>query len=214
MIKALHFLLLALYLLLNSGRSYAITFRADSLNVPVATEMAEILHTYRINKNVFDLLISRYGRYSAVVTALQKQLAVDDSITLVKVLSIVNTWGWKGAAHYGDAGPWVLLITFMHTNIITQKKYFAFLERATKQGILPPYGFAIIADQIALQETGYQIYGTQLKQTRGIVKQYEPLPVINPDELNNRRGALGLSSYDHYLLHYTPAMLDPYCLYK
>ncbi len=214
MIKALHFLLLALYLLLNSGRSYAITFRADSLNVPVATEMAEILHTYRINKNVFDLLISRYGRYSAVVTALQKQLAVDDSITLVKVLSIVNTWGWKGSAHYGEAGPLVLLITFMHTNIITQKKYFAFLERATKQGILPPYGFAIIADQIALQETGYQIYGTQLKQTRGIVKQYEPLPVINPDELNNRRGTLGLSSYDHYLLHYTPAMLEPYCLYK
>lgn len=214
MIKALCFLLLALYLLFNSGRSYAITISADSLNVPVATEMAEILHTYRINKNIFDLLISRYGRHSAVVTALQKQFAADDSVTLVKVLSIVNTWGWKGSAHYGDAGPWVLLITFMHAGFNTQKKYFPFLERATKQGLLPPYGFAVIADQIALQETGYQIYGTQLKQTRGSVYQYEPLPITNPDELNNRRGALGLTSYDYYLLHYSPVMIEPYCLYR
>lgn len=214
MIKALHLLLLALYLLFNSGRSYALATLPDSINVPVAAEMAEMLQTYRINKNIFDLLNSRYGRYSAVVTALQRQFAADDSITLVKVLSIVNTWGWKGAAHYGEAGPWVLLITFMHAGFTTQKKYFAFLERATKQGLLPPYGFALIADQIALQETGYQIYGTQLKQTKGIVKQYEPLPIINPDELNNRRGALGLSSYDHYLLHYTPAIIEPYCLYR
>lgn len=215
MIKALHLLLLALYLLFNSGRSYALTFKAlpDSLNVPVATEMSEILQTYRINKNIFDLLVSRYGRYSAVVTALKRQFAADDSVVLVKILSIVNTWGWKGAAHYGEAGPWVLLITFMHAGLPTQKKYFPFLERATKQGLLPSYGFAIIADRIALQETGYQIYGTQMKQTRGVVKQYEPLPIVNPDELNNRRGALGLSSYDHYLLHYTPDLLEPYYLY-
>jgi hypothetical protein len=174
--------------------------------------MSEMLQTYRINKNIFDLMVSRYGKRSAVVMALQKQLAADDSVTLIKILSIVNTWGWKGAKHYGEAAPWVLIITFMHADITIQKKYFAFLERAAKQGLLPPYGFAIIADRIALQETGYQIYGTQVKLIRGIVKQYEPLPIINPDELNNRLGTLGLSSYDHYLLHYTPAMLEPYCL--
>jgi hypothetical protein len=214
MIKALHLLLLALYLLFNSGRSYALTARPDSLNIPVAAEMAEILQTYRINKSIFDLLTRRYGKYSAVVTALKNQFCADDSITLVKVLSIVNTWGWKGAAHYGEAGPWVLLITFMHAALPIQKKYFAFLERAAKQGLLPPDGFAMIADQIALQETGYQIYGTQMKPTRGVVKLYEPLPIVNPDELNNRRGALGLSSYDHYLLHYSPAITEPYCLYR
>jgi len=212
--KAIHLLLLALYLLSNSERSYALTARHDSLNIPVAAEMAEILQTYRINKSIFDLLARRYGKYSAVVTTLQRQFAADDSITLVKVLSIVNTWGWKGAAHYGEAGPWVLLISFMHAGITTQKKYFAFLERAAKKGSLPPEGFAIIADQIALQETGYQIYGSQMKPTRGAIKLYEPLPIVNPDELNNRRGALGLSSYDHYLLHYSPAMVEPYCLYR
>jgi hypothetical protein len=216
MIKALYLLPFALYLLFNSSRGYALTLpgRPDSLNVPVAAEMAEILQTYRINKSIFDLLARRYSKYSIVVTALQRQFAADDSVTLVKVLSIVNTWGWKGAAHYGEAGPWVLLITFMHASITTQKKYFAFLERAAKQGLLPPEGFAIIADQIALQETGYQIYGTQMRQPHGVSKIYEPLPIVNPDELNNRRGTLGLSSYDHYLLHYTPAMLERYCLYR
>ena len=215
MIKALYLLALALYLLFNGSRGYALTLpgRPDSLNVPVAAEMAEILQTYRINKSIFDLLARRYSKYSVVVTALQRQFAADDSVTLVKVLSIVNTWGWKGAAHYGEAGPWVLLITFMHAGITTQKKYFALLEHAAKQGLLPPEGFAMIADQIALQETGYQIYGTQMKPNRGAVKLYEPLPIVNPDELNNRRGALGLTSYDHYLLHYSPAMAEPYCLY-
>jgi hypothetical protein len=214
MIKALHLILLALYLLFNSAHGYAVSTPHDSLNVPVAAEMAEILQTYRINKNIFDLLVSRYGKHSIVVAALKQQFAADDSITLIKILSIVNTWGWKGAAHYGEAGPWVLLITFMHANIHTQKKYFAFLERAAKQGLLPTEGFAIIADQIALQETGFQIYGTQMRLMQGLVKQYEPLPITNPDELNNRRGTLGLTSYDHYLLHYSPALLEPYCLYR
>lgn len=181
--------------------------------MPGAAEMQQVLKTYQENRDVYELLVNRYGINALVVKALRQQFAADDSVMLIKMLSIVNTYGWRGKAYFGEASSMALLITFMHAGISYQKKYFSLMKEAALKGNLPPEGFAMIADCIALHDSGQQLYGTQFRFRRGVPGYAEPFPVASPEELDVRRKQIGLEPYQQFIAHFNPESLRQYCLY-
>jgi hypothetical protein len=189
------------------------TNQADSLLASVAAEMQQILDAYQVNRDVMKLFISRYGNHALVVQQVKQQFRKDDSITLIKILSIVNTYGWKGKAHFGEAAPLAIIITFMHASLNYQKKYFPLMEEAAKKGTLPADGFAIIADWTSLHDSGQQIYGTQFNFSSWPNPHYIPLPIAAINELDQRRVQLKLEPYQSFVKNYNPDNMRQYCMY-
>lgn len=155
-------------------------------------------------------MYNRYGPKSQVVQALLQQFKHDDAITLYKIMSIVNTYGWLGTKRFGSVGPEVILISILHADLATQKKYFSVISNAAKEGDYPPESLAFLADKIALSETGQQIYGMLISSKKN--NRYIPSPIINETEVDTRRKTIGLASLTEFLKNYNPSFINQFYL--
>lgn len=177
---------------------------------PLVAEFKELLDKYQTNYNIFRLMYYRYGPNAKVVQALYQQFKYDDSITLYKVMSIVNTYGWLGKKRFGSVGPEVILISILHADLSTQKKYFSIISDAAKEGDYPPEHLAFLADKIALSEGGQQIYGMLISNKKN--NRFIPFPIINEAEVDVRRKLIGLGTLSEFLKSYNPSFTNQFYL--
>lgn len=177
---------------------------------PLVAEFKELLHNYQTNYNIFRLMYYRYGANAKVVQAMYQQFKYDDSITLYKVMSIVNTYGWLGKKRFGSVGPEVILISILHADLATQKKYFSVISEAAKEGDYPPEHLAFLADKIALSESGQQIYGMLIGDKRN--NRFIPFTISNETEVDARRKSIGLGTLSDFLKSYNPSFTHQFYL--
>jgi|GEM_PF-6549758 len=177
---------------------------------PLVAEFKELLNIYQTNYNIYWLMYHRYGPNSRLVQTMQEQFKHDDAITLYKVMSIVNTYGWLGTKRFGSVGPEVILISILHADLATQKKYFSVISNAAKEGDYPPEHLAFLADKIALSETKQQIYGMLISDIKN--NRYIPFPITNEAEVDARRRSIGLNPLSEFLKSYNPSFTNQFYL--
>jgi hypothetical protein len=121
-----------------------------------------------------------------------------DSINLIKVRAIVDKYSWLGADVIGDQCNTALFMVIQHSDLPVQEKYLPVIREAVASGRAQPRHLALLEDRVALREGRKQRYGTQLKwdvRTKG----YQLAPLEDPDHVDERRQAVGLSSLTVYL---------------
>lgn len=180
----------------------AIVHNRTKLIQPVAMEFSQMLKSYETNYDKYLGLFTKYGRNSAQVQKFKERLQETDSINFLKISSIVNTYGWKGKTYFGKDAAEALIIVLMHANIDNQKKYFSIVRTAAVEGALPAEGFAIIADNIALNENNTQIYGTHVRMADD--GQYQSFAIADEAGVDARREEIGLCSLAIYLRNFRP----------
>ena len=121
-----------------------------------------------------------------------------DSINVKKVTAILDKYGWLTNSEVGEKANTSLFGVIQHADLKTQQKYRPLLEKAFKEGNLPRDLYAEFEDRLKYRETKEQIYGTQYGWKPNS-KETFILPLIDPDNIDKRRLAIGLGHFASYL---------------
>ncbi len=139
----------------------------------------------------------QYGWQSRQVDSLWRKIKLQDSTNLVKVKSIIETYGWLGPDKVGEEGAKTIFLVIQHADSLTQVTYVSLLREAVKNKKARPQDLALLEDRILTRQGKKQIYGSQLTQS-GSEEKYLFLPIEDEANVNKRRAAIGLEPIEDY----------------
>ena len=162
---------------------------------------AELLEMGRLDQDVRFRIMAMIQSDPATVSeeefrALMGEQTTVDEANLVRLEEIVREYGWPSTELVGkeaNGAAWVIL---QHADIAVQRRYLPLLREATKENRALASNLAMLEDEIALVDSGQQIYGTEIKMVDDIVFV---APVVDPEQLDERRAAVGLPPMEDYL---------------
>jgi hypothetical protein len=127
--------------------------------------------------------------------ALNAEMQQLDARHVKRLRQIVKRYGWPGKSLVGakaTSGAWTLV---QHGGSEFLHEMLPVMETAAKKGELS-YGLvATSIDRVRIADGKKQLYGTQF-DTSG--SKCEPLPIDDPEHLDERRDAAGLGSLATY----------------
>ena len=121
---------------------------------------------------------------------------------------IIRQYGWPGRSLVGADASLAAFLIIQHADYEYQKKYFPLINEAMKKGEFAPGNVALLEDRILMREGKKQIYGSQLKRNEK-TGRYEMWPVEDEENLDKRRGAVGLEPIAEYLKHFGVTYVPP-----
>lgn len=139
-----------------------------------------------------------YGHDSDEMRAHVQIIIEKDSINLIKVTRILDERGWLGADVIGDQGNSALFLVIQHADLETQEKYLPMMREAVKDGRASSRSLALLEDRVALRKGEKQIYGSQIGRDKE-TGEYYVLPLLDPDNVDQRREEVGLGSLGDYV---------------
>lgn len=120
---------------------------------------------------------------------------------------ILEEHGWPGAALVGEDGAHAAWLIAQHADDDRAFQRLC-LNRmsATPAGDVAPLDLAYLTDRVLIAESSEQVYGTQCTSRDG---EWQPLPLREPDTVDARRAAVGLSPLREYLAQITETYGPP-----
>jgi hypothetical protein len=120
-----------------------------------------------------------------------------DARCSARLRAIVTARGWPGRSLVGGDGATAAWLLAQHADADRplQRLCLAALERAVHTGEADPEDLAFLTDRVAVAEGRPQRYGTQFNDRR------EPEPIEDPETVDDRRRAIGLSPLAEYTRH-------------
>ncbi len=167
-------------------------------NHELVAELAIIGSEDQAGRQRMDEIEQKYGRESKQMDSLWKDINFKDSINLIKIIKILDTYGWQGFDIIGEDGVGTQFLVIQHADLKTQEKYLPMMQEACKNGKLLSSSLALLEDRIAHRNGKLQIYGSQIGFDK-IKKVNYLLPVEDPDHLDERRAKMGLGTISDYL---------------
>ena len=112
-----------------------------------------------------------------------------------RMRAIVSEIGWPTISKVGAQAEHMAWLLVQHAELSFQKECFALMEREPADEVCARH-LAYLEDRIRVREGLPQRYGTQLQRGDG---GWEPLPTLDPEDLDARRLAIGLEPMAEYL---------------
>lgn len=160
---------------------------------PVQTIVKELNEIFDRNlklRNHVLPTIQKHGYQSNEMDSLNRLIEVFDSISLIKVVSLIEEKGWLGMSEVGEKANLTLFLVIQHApNNSVRKKFFPLLKASAERGESDLASMATMQDRILIEDGEKQVYGTQSKIVND---KLEYLPIQDPRNLNNRRKKVGL----------------------
>lgn len=150
---------------------------------------------YRIE---LDSIEKKHGRDSKQVKKQWKIINEKDSLNLIEVTKILDERGWLGRDVIGIKGNSTLFLVIQHADFKTQEKYLPMMREAVLKGKASAGDIALLEDRVALRKGEKQIYGSQIGRNPE-TGEYYIMPLIDPDNVDNRRAEMGLGPIESYL---------------
>lgn len=170
--------------LLLSISSYSQDFEA------IRKQLEEIERQNLELRNKVMPTVKEFGFGSPQMDSLDTQIRQFDSTSLVSVTSIIDKHGWLGKSQIGEVANRTLFLVIQHApENKTRKAYFPLLDESASKGESELSVMATMKDRILVQDGEPQVYGTQSRMVNG---ELEPFPIINPENINERRKQVGL----------------------
>ena len=164
-----------------------------AIYAPVQAELLRILEEDQGPKNAFHSTSDLHKRDSL------KRVGIKlDSINLIKVKSILETYGWVGIDKIGIEANRALFLSIQHADLATQEKYLPMMREAVRKGDAFSNQLALLEDRVLIRQGKKQIHGSQveLDQNTG---RYIVSPIDDPYNVDNRRASVGLQPLSEYL---------------
>ncbi|MBC7694495.1 MAG: hypothetical protein H7141_03520 [Burkholderiales bacterium] len=143
----------------------------------------------------------KFGLFSKEVDTVWLLMNKTDSINQVKVKSILDKYGWLGIDDVGIQCNAALFRVIQHSDIKTQEQYLPIMQDAVKNRKANPSQLTLLEDRILLRQGKKQIYGSQIGFDSK-TKLYYVSPLEDPDNVDKRRGEIGLEPLSIVLENY------------
>lgn len=169
-------------------------------NKPAKKELELIYSIDQGSRVAYLKLLEKYKNDTSNVglDSIKRTMSENDRVNLAKVTKLLDSFGWMGIEEIGEKGSLGLSLVIQHADLETQKKYLPMMKEAQKKGKASANFVTTLEDRIAIGEGRKQIYGSQL-ELNSKTKKYQVSPVIEPENLDKRRLAAGLSTMSDYL---------------
>ncbi len=135
---------------------------------------------------------------TARIDSLGKVMEYKDSVNLIHVSRILDSYGWLSADKVGEDGNQTLFLVIQHADLQTQLKYIPMLREAVGRGDGTKRNLAMMEDRIATRQHKLQIYGSQIGQFMDS-KRYYVLPLLDPESVDLRRAEVGMQPMASYI---------------
>jgi len=149
----------------------------------------------------YEAVGKRSGWNSPDLQPLAEAMRKADDANLPRVIAILDQHGWVGTDVVGPLAADTLFLVVQHSNTATQKKYLPLLRAAVQQGKANAGSLAMMEDRVAVAEGRPQLYGTQL-YSDAFNPTMRLRPIEDPEHVDERRAAVGLSPMAEYLKHW------------
>lgn len=125
---------------------------------------------------------------------------IDDE-NLEMVINIINKCGMPIRKDVGLKGMSTIWLVLQHSDNVHRKKYFPYLEKASRIGDIKKSQLAMMQDRILMMEGKPQIYGTQVIKKPNS-KNWILYSLDNPNIVNKKRDSVGLEPIEDYLKNF------------
>ncbi|HZZ30539.1 MAG TPA: DUF6624 domain-containing protein [Phenylobacterium sp.] len=142
---------------------------------------------------------------AAAQAAIWAEIKPIDEANLKALLAMLPPEGWFTISKYGKAGSNVAFLIVQHSDISQWSRFAPVLEKLAAQGEVRGGDYALMYDRLALHDGRLQRYGSQMVCQAG---KYVPDRLEDPDHLDERRAALGMTPYKDYFALFAN---DPPC---
>ncbi|MBW8687991.1 DUF6624 domain-containing protein [Chitinophaga rhizophila] len=149
-------------------------------------------------RSQLEYVQSKHGGDSPEMKALFAKMAIADSLNLLKVTAIIDTFGWLGADDIGRSGNTTLFMVIQHAGIQAQDKYLPVMRAAAANGKAALRSLALLEDRVALYHGHRQVYGSQVIWDMK-ANHYQVAPLEDPAQVDKRRASMGLPTMAEYL---------------
>lgn len=172
-----------------------------NLNKPLVAQLDSIYTEDQKYRKQIDAVEKDFGYDSKEMKALWETINKKDSINLILVKAILDTYGWLGADVVGGQGNSTLFLVIQHADQATQEQYLPMMREAVKNRKAQGSSLALLEDRVALGQGKKQLYGSQIGRDP-ITMQYYVLPLEDPDNVDKRRAEVGLPPLANYVSHW------------
>lgn len=145
-----------------------------------------------------DSINQEFGWDSEEMRNHWKKISKADSSNLVIIEQILEKHGWLSPEEIGSKANSTLFLVIQHSNQETQEKYLPMMKQAVKEGKANSRSLALLEDRVGLGKGELQVYGSQIGTDQETGERYV-LPLIDPENVNERRAKVGLGSIEDYI---------------
>lgn len=172
-----------------------------NFNKPLVTLLDSIFNEDQADRRNIEPVQKAFGWQSKQMDSLWKKISYLDSVNLVKVKNIIDSYGWLGPDVVGEAGAQTIFLVIQHADSLTQVTYAPKMREAVKQGKARPESLALLEDRILINQGKEQIYGSQVRWNEQAGKN-EFYPIRDEENVNKRRASAGLDPLEEYAKHF------------
>jgi hypothetical protein len=169
-----------------------------NLDMDLVSVLDSVYMEDQICQQQYVKIAAKYGQQSEELKSFSTLMQNKYSSNQIIVRKILDERGWLGEETIGHYGNMALFLVIQHSNLETQEKYLSMIREAVKKGNADPANLALLEDRVALRQGKKQIYGTQLAYDESTGESFVQ-PLEDPDNVDNRRKAIGLEKLQDYL---------------
>lgn len=167
------------------------------LNKPLVALLDTVYNEDQSDRRSIDTVQKQFGSQSKQMDSLWRRINYKDSINLVKIKNIIDTYGWLGSDEVGQQGAATIFLVIQHADSLTQVSYVSKMREAVKKGRAQPQNLALLEDRILTKQGKEQIYGSQLRWNEQTGRN-EFFPIQDEANVNKRRASVGLQPLEDY----------------
>ena len=149
----------------------------------------------RDQKPRHDFLFAYQTKAVDLIDSLVREMQRADSINLIEIQDILQTYGFPSKAIVGTNNS-VIWLVIQHSDVECQKAYYPMLRDAAEKGELRWDDIALLEDRIAMHEGRPQKYGSQaVENSEGELVIYS---LLNKDSVDYWRAEVGMPPLAEY----------------
>ncbi|MEO6539862.1 MAG: DUF6624 domain-containing protein, partial [Ferruginibacter sp.] len=114
----------------------------------LAALLDTVYHEDQSGRLQIDSLQKQFGWKSEQVQSVVQTMIIRDSINLVRIRHIIDTYGWLGPDEVGKQGAQTIFLVIQHADSLTQVTYLPLMQEAVKKGKARPQDLALLEDRI------------------------------------------------------------------
>lgn len=172
--------------------------RAEAtLNKPLVALLDTVYNEDQTDRRNVETVQKQFGWESKQMDSLWKKISYQDSVNLIRIKNIIETYGWLGPDEVGQQGATTIFLVIQHSDSLTQVTYVPKMREAVKKGKAQPESLALLEDRILTNQGKEQIYGSQVRRNEQTGKN-EFFPIQDERNVNKRRASVGLQPLEDY----------------
>ena len=150
-------------------------FGQSKFNKELSALLDTVYHEDQSGRLKLDSFQKMFGWKSDQLQSLVKTMIIQDSINLIKVKNIIDTYGWLGPDEVGKQGAQTIFLVIQHADSLTQVTYLPLMQEAVKKGKAQPEALALLEDRVLTNQGRNRYMVVKLNQMKMVSMNFTQL---------------------------------------